>query len=67
MALLEKDELLTEREDMARRRGEKIVDILVGLGVPQSSIGREIIDAVAEPTDTADWQDVPVPAQMHWV
>lgn len=54
--LLDNGEILTEREDMARRRGEKIADILIGLGAPESSIELEIVDAVTEPIGTADWQ-----------
>ncbi len=54
--LLDNGEILTEREDMARRRGEKIADILVGLGAPEGSIDLDVVDAVAEPTGKADWQ-----------
>ena len=54
--LLDNGEVLTEREDMARLRGEKIVDILTGLGAPEGSIALEVFDTVAEPTGEADWQ-----------
>lgn len=54
--LLDDGEALTEREDMARLRGEKMTAILIGLGVPERSIDLEIVDAVAEPTGKADWQ-----------
>ena len=39
---------LIEREDMARRRGEKMTEILTGLGAPEDSIKLEVIDAVAD-------------------
>ena len=54
--LLDNGEVLTEREDMARLRGEKIADILIGLGALESSIDLDVVEAVAQPTGTADWQ-----------
>ena len=56
-SLLDNGEVLTEREDMARLRGEKMVDILIGLGAPEGSIRLEVFDAVAAPTGQADWQN----------
>ena len=54
--LLDNGETLTERQDMAHLRGEKIVGILVGLGAPEGSIDLEVVDAVAAPTGKEDWQ-----------
>ncbi len=54
--LLDNGEILTEREDMARLRGEKIAGILAGLGAPEEAIDLEIVDAVTAPTGKADWQ-----------
>ncbi|WP_144097600.1 hypothetical protein [Croceicoccus sediminis] len=54
--LLDNGEVLTEREDMARLRGEKIAGILIGLGAAEGSIKLEVIDDVAKPTGKADWQ-----------
>jgi len=54
--LLDNGETLTEREDMAQMRGEKLVGILSGLGAPEGSIHLEIVDAVPESTGKADWQ-----------
>ncbi|MFB0613727.1 hypothetical protein [Aurantiacibacter poecillastricola] len=54
--LLDNGEILEEREDMARQRGEKIVGILEGLGAPEGSIDLEIVSEVEEPTGRADWQ-----------
>ena len=54
--LLDTGEILTEREDMARQRGEKVVGILTGLGAAASAIELEVFDAAAEPDGSADWQ-----------
>ena len=54
--MLDNGEILTEREDMARQRGEKIVGILEGLGAPQGSIDLEVFIEFAQPTGNADWQ-----------
>jgi outer membrane protein OmpA-like peptidoglycan-associated protein len=55
-SLLDDGEILREREDMARLRGEKIADILVGLGAPEGSIALEVDDRVSQPDGKADWQ-----------
>lgn len=54
--LLDTGEILAEREDMARQRGEKIAGILAGLGAPANAITLEIFDAASEPDGHADWQ-----------
>ncbi len=54
--LLDNGQVLAEREDMARQRGEKIVGILEGLGAPEGSIDLEVVSDFAPPTGKADWQ-----------
>ncbi len=54
--LLDNGEIIAERTDIARQRGEKIAVILTGLGAPEDAIRLEIVDAIPEPTGKADWQ-----------
>ncbi|MWV28180.1 hypothetical protein [Aurantiacibacter rhizosphaerae] len=54
--LLDNGEVLVEREEMARQRGEKIVGILEGLGAPEGSIHLEVFSEAPEPTGRNDWQ-----------
>ena len=54
--LLDNGEILAERDDMARLRGEKVAGILTGLGAPEGSIDLKIVAAAAKPTGVADWQ-----------
>lgn len=55
-SLLDTGQVLTERPDMARKRGKKIADILGGLGVSDQAIALEVIDAVPNPSGTRDWE-----------
>ena len=54
--LLDIGQVLAERTDMARKRGEKIAGILAGLGVPEEAIAVEIIEAVPAPDGEGDWK-----------
>lgn len=62
--LLDIGQVLTERTGMARKRGEKIADILAGLGVPEDAIAVEIIAAVPAPDGDRDWKHRKVELQV---
>ncbi len=55
-SLLDVGQVLTERPDMARKRGKKIADILAGLGVPEQTIALEIIETAPAPGGHRDWE-----------